>query len=595
MVVSWTGVAVAGTLQVPGSYPTIQEAIDQAQDGDTIHVASGTYRGSVVVNRNVTLEGEPGAVLRGDQAYVVEIEEEVDATVRNLEIDGENARGGIRQLQGSSLTVWDSDVHDVWTAGFGGGIWSRQAARLTVERSTFERGTATLGGLLCFEEGQELIVSASTFRGGISSGDGGSMSARFMPQGTVTIRNSRFEDSTAADDGGGLAMTNAGTAVLTSNLFCGNSAEDGGGGLDFGSTDVSLMGNVFVGNTAMDQGGAIYSNSTFLMIHNNHFVLNHATHEGGAVYAGARFDAVNNLIAYNTAALGSSRAFHDRDLGGITYYMLYFENAPGDSNIADEQVVLADPTLSVWPLQTPCAVEALVPALGSPAIDGGDPAILDVDGTVSDIGAFGGPTPFAFDEDGDGFFAGQDCDDDDPLVHPLVEEICNGRDDNCDGELPAQEQDVDQDGWSSCEGDCVDSDASIAPDQVEVPGDGVDQDCDALELCFVDGDGDGVGGVVAPSATWTCTEPGWSSIGGDCDDEDASIRPGALEQPCNGIDEDCDASTPDCPPRRLRPEPARAMGCGCDAAPRPGWGWSLALGLLVFRRSGAVGARSAGR
>jgi len=39
------------------------------------------------------------------------------------------------------------------------------------------------------------------------------------------------------------------------------------------------------------------------------------------------------------------------------------------------------------------------------------------------------------DGDGDGYPAGVDCDDTDPKVHPGATEVCNGKDDNCDGRV----------------------------------------------------------------------------------------------------------------------------------------------------------------
>jgi len=45
-------------IMVPDDYPTIQEAIDNAQEGDTITVKAGTYYEYVVVNKSVSLIGE---------------------------------------------------------------------------------------------------------------------------------------------------------------------------------------------------------------------------------------------------------------------------------------------------------------------------------------------------------------------------------------------------------------------------------------------------------------------------------------------------------------------------------------------------------
>ncbi len=50
-------VTAAKTIYVPGNYTTIQDAIDNATSGDTIHVWAGTYYGNVLVNKTVTLIG----------------------------------------------------------------------------------------------------------------------------------------------------------------------------------------------------------------------------------------------------------------------------------------------------------------------------------------------------------------------------------------------------------------------------------------------------------------------------------------------------------------------------------------------------------
>jgi hypothetical protein len=59
-------------------------------------------------------------------------------------------------------------------------------------------------------------------------------------------------------------------------------------------------------------------------------------------------------------------------------------------------------------------------------------------------------------------------------------EICNRIDDDCDGALPAAEQDNDSDGYAPCEGDCNDLLADVHPGALELCRNHVDDNCDSL-------------------------------------------------------------------------------------------------------------------
>jgi len=54
-------VKAAKTIYVPSNYSTIQEAIDNANSGDTIHVWAGTYNENVMVDKTLTLIGNGSA------------------------------------------------------------------------------------------------------------------------------------------------------------------------------------------------------------------------------------------------------------------------------------------------------------------------------------------------------------------------------------------------------------------------------------------------------------------------------------------------------------------------------------------------------
>jgi hypothetical protein len=161
-----------------------------------------------------------------------------------------------------------------------------------------------------------------------------------------------------------------------------------------------------------------------------------------------------------------------------------------------------------------------------------------------------------------------DCDDIDPATNPGADERCNERDDNCDGQIDEAltftewYPDEDEDGYGanvvpvvSCEqppgfvgtaDDCADDDASIHPDQSDDDCDGQDDDCDgeadedsSILSWYLDDDDDGHG--LDTLSVSSCTAPdGYADAGGDCDDEDFSVHPGAYDDTCDGVNNDCD-------------------------------------------------------
>jgi len=72
----------------PDSDLPLQRVIDEALAGDRIELAPGTYRGRLVIDKPIVLEGQRGAIILGDGKGSVVTVSAPDATVRGLEIRG---------------------------------------------------------------------------------------------------------------------------------------------------------------------------------------------------------------------------------------------------------------------------------------------------------------------------------------------------------------------------------------------------------------------------------------------------------------------------------------------------------------------------
>ncbi|HYK46418.1 MAG TPA: MopE-related protein, partial [Parafilimonas sp.] len=156
-----------------------------------------------------------------------------------------------------------------------------------------------------------------------------------------------------------------------------------------------------------------------------------------------------------------------------------------------------------------------------------------------------------------------DCNDADAFVHPGAAEICDGKDNDCngiidDGVKTTYYRDADGDGFGnpfvttqSCTApsgyvsnntDCDDSHATVYPGAPEFC-DGLDNNCNGVvdegvkQTFYRDADGDGYGNAAV--TTQSCAPPtGYVNNSLDCNDADGSVHPGAVEV-CDGKDNDC--------------------------------------------------------
>jgi hypothetical protein len=156
------------------------------------------------------------------------------------------------------------------------------------------------------------------------------------------------------------------------------------------------------------------------------------------------------------------------------------------------------------------------------------PDSIEIEDNGVDDNCDGNMDPSASDNDGDGYAASSgDCDDTSSAVSPAMSEVMDGIDNNCNGIVDegTAAYDDDGDGYTELQGDCNDTNPSVYLAAPEIAN-GMDDDCDNLVDEGTEGaDDDG---------------DGFTELGGDCDDSDPNINPSQLEVFGDGADNDCD-------------------------------------------------------
>lgn len=325
-----------------------------------------------------------------------------------------------------------------------GGVSASSGAALSAEHATIELDNVTITGTVSTGAGAvHLVHSDAVIRHSRLNHNQGAVGAAIWADGgTLLVEDSHLEGNVADD--ATIFADRAQVTVRRTRLCANDDDQSGALRLFAGGDEPHLVEHsTFLFQSSGTDGGAIRfdgDNASSLQVRNNTFVGNR---RAALVLMGATADVRNNILVGHPAAV-----ILDSVTGLSGGYNLWFDNdigqLGGPSEALDAYAVTADPRFEALTDGDCGSSVALLP--DSPALDAGDPSLLDEDGSPSDIGA-DGPVPPEEEEpvdpalcdvDGDGYLSeacgGDDCDDADASVHPGAEDPPDdGVDRNCDG------------------------------------------------------------------------------------------------------------------------------------------------------------------
>lgn len=171
-------VQVGRTLDVPGTYATIQAALNGASDGDTILLAPGTYTGTGNVNlnlggRHIIIDGQRSAIIdcqNAGRAFSISGAARRQAVLRGLTIRNGYADGGSAvSIYRASPRIQDCVFGNCTATGaYGGAVYSQLSEPLLVN-CLFRNNTGSYAGGVCLDNNSYGRVVNCTFTGNSSS------------------------------------------------------------------------------------------------------------------------------------------------------------------------------------------------------------------------------------------------------------------------------------------------------------------------------------------------------------------------------------------------------------------------------------------
>ena len=321
----------------------IQHVIDVSQDGDEVHVAQGSYTGTmstsgqigpftatVLITKSISLLGGYNSDFsqRNSQIYTSTLDGEFQAwsvvgflgshaTLEGFSIvNGRSPNGGgiwIGNWLGNSAVVTASNnfiaynhtVTDAVLTADGAGILVTDGATANILNNRIEsnviEGTDGAGAGISVQLGATAVIIGNNIRFNTTPFSGGGIN---IYTATAWIVNNDIRDNSEA----GINVWESPSVLIQDNTVMSNTTTWNGGGIRAGESVVTITNNLVaynVANSEYEGGGGIFLwQNTQGWIENNQVISNTASHIGGGIEMiwGSSGIIQNNVVVTITLA-----------------------------------------------------------------------------------------------------------------------------------------------------------------------------------------------------------------------------------------------------------------------------------------------------
>lgn len=250
---------IANEVIVPGSYTTIQAAVDAVGDGSTIIVADGVYTGAG--NRDISFRGK-AITIRSEngpenciidcqnlgRGFILDTFEENDSILDGFTITNGYSEeyGGAIYCENSSPIIKNCKIMNSSTSSnYGGGIFCENSNAKVLQCIVTGNSSDRYGGGICCRLDRNVTIEGCIITNNYAPEEGGGTAFLSSPG---TVGNCMITDNTAGILGGGIYTHTCNTTFYNCTVS-GNTAGTSGGGYYCYAWDAAIYNSVFWNDT----------------------------------------------------------------------------------------------------------------------------------------------------------------------------------------------------------------------------------------------------------------------------------------------------------------------------------------------------------